>query len=186
MSDRKFTLKQHIRTVSSTVSQKIGLLRKSSKIFGDLSIVKRCFSSFILPCLEYCAPVWSSAADSHLKLLDKNVTSCQFMIPDLEIDLGHRRFVSSLCMLYKVYHNPRHPLSSELIGSFQPARFTRYALRPNSVAFATVRHNTDQYERSFIPATTKLWNELHSHIVESHELQIFKIGVNIFFRRRHH
>ena len=185
MFDRKFTFEQHIRNVSSTVAQKIGLLRKSFKIFGDPSIVKRCFNSFILPCLEYCAPAWSSAADSHLKLLDRNVRSCQFMIPDLEIDLGHRRVVSSLCMLYKIYHNPRHPLNSELPGSFQPARITRYALRANSLAFAAVRHNTNQYQRSFIPAATRLWNELPSHIVESQELQRFKTGVNDFFRGRH-
>ena len=58
------------------------------------------------------------------------------MIPDFEIDLGHRRVVSSLCMLYKIYHNPRHPLNSELPDFFQPVRVTRYALRANSLAFA--------------------------------------------------
>ena len=181
--DRKFTFEQHIRSVSSAVAQKIGLLRKSFKIFGDPSVLKRCFNSFILPCLEYCAPAWSSAADSHLKLLDKNVRSCQFMIPELEVDLGHRRIVSSMCMLYKIFHNPRHPLNSELPDFFQPARNTRYALRANSLAFAAVRHNTNQYERSFIPAATRLWNELPSHVVESRELQRFKTGVNNFFRR---
>ena len=180
--DCKFTFEQHIRSVSSSVAQKIGLLRKSFKIFGDTSIVKKCFNSFILPCLEYCAPVWSSAADSHLKLLDKNVRSCKFLIPDLKVDLGHRRVVSSLCMLYKIFHNPRHPLNSELPNFFQPARITRYALRANNRAFMAVRCNTEQYKRSFIPATTKLWNELPSHAVESQELQKFKIGVNSFFR----
>ena len=167
MFDRKFTLDQHIRTVSSTVAQKIGLLRKSFEIFGDPSIVKRCFNSFILPCLEYCAPAWSSAADSHLKLLDKNVRSCQFMIPDLEIDLGHWRVFSSLCMLYKIYHNLKHPLNSELPSSFQPARVTRYALRASSLSLRAVRHNTNQYERSFFQAATRLRNDLPSHIVVS-------------------
>ena len=33
--DSKFTFEQHIRTVSSSVAQKNGLLRKSFKIFGD-------------------------------------------------------------------------------------------------------------------------------------------------------
>ena len=87
-------------------------------------------------------------------------------------------------MLYKIYHNPRHPLNSELPDFFQPVRVTRYALRANSLAFAAVRHNTNQYERSFILATTRLWNELPSHVVESQELQRFKTGVNDFFRSR--
>ena len=106
--DSKFTFEQHIRSVSSSVAQKIGLIRKSFKIFGDPSVLKKCFNSFILPCLEYCAPAWSSAADSHLKLLDKNVRACKFLIPDLKVDLGHRRVVSSLCVLYKIYQNLRH------------------------------------------------------------------------------
>ena len=77
-------------------------------------------------------------------------------------------------MLYEIYHNPRHHLNSELPDLFQPARITRYALRANSLAFAAVRHNTNQYERSFIPAATRLWNEFHSHILESQELRKFK------------
>ena len=59
-----------MRSVSSSVAQKIGLLRKSYRIFGDISVLRKCFSSFILSCLEYCSPAWSSAAPSHLKLLD--------------------------------------------------------------------------------------------------------------------
>ena len=63
--DSKLTFEQHIRSVSASVAQKIGLLRKSFKIFNDPLILKHCFNTFILPVLEYCAPVWSSAADSH-------------------------------------------------------------------------------------------------------------------------
>lgn len=176
--DSKFTFEQHLRSVSSFVAQKIGLLRKSYKIFGDLSVLRKCFNAFILPCLEYCSPAWSSAAASHLKLLDKNMRACKFLIPDLKVDLDHRRSISSLCMLYKIYHNPSHPLNSELPNLFQPARTTRYAVNANSLAFSVGRCNTSQYLRCFIPATTKLWNELPSCIVESQELQKFKSGAN--------
>ena len=108
--DSKFTFEQHLHSVSSSVAQKIGLLRKCFKIFRDQSILLKCFNSFILPCLEYCSPIWSSAADSHLRLLDKNLNAIKFLIPGLNVDLWHRRSVSSLCMLYKIYHNPKHPL----------------------------------------------------------------------------
>ena len=117
--DSKFTFEQHVRCISSSVAQKIGLLRKSYKIFGDPSVLRKCFNSFILPCLEYCSPAWSSVAASHLKLLDRNVRACKFLIPDLEVGLQHRRSVSSLCMLHKIFHNPRHPLNSELPNPFQ-------------------------------------------------------------------
>ena len=52
------------------------------------------------------APVWSSAGDSHLKLLDKNLQACKFLIPNLTISLQHCRFISSLCMLYKLFTTP--------------------------------------------------------------------------------
>ena len=91
-------------------------------------VLLRYFNSFILPCLEYCSPVWSSAADSHLKLLDKNLRASKFVIPILTISLQHRRFISSLCMLYKIFHNPSHPLHSELPNLFHPRRVTRGSL----------------------------------------------------------
>ena len=75
-------------SISSSVAQTIGLLRKSYKIFGDPSVLRKCFNSFILPCLEYCSPAWSSAAASHLKLLDRNARACKFLIADLEVDCG--------------------------------------------------------------------------------------------------
>ena len=178
--DSKFTFEQHLRSVSSSVAQKVGLLRKSFKIFGDQMVLLKCFNSFILPCLEYCSPVWSSAADTHLKLLDRNLRCCKFLIPELNISLSHRRSVSSLCMLYKIFHNPSHPLHSDLPELFRPARFTRRALDSNSLSFSSLRFSTTQYSRSFIPATTKLWNSLPSLVVESTELQKFKLGVNSF------
>ena len=138
----------------------------------------RCFTSFILPCLEYCSPVWSSAADSHLKLLDKNLRACEFLFPNLTISLQHRCFISSLCMLYKIFHNPSHPLHSELPNLFRPRRVTRGSLSINSLSFSPMRFHTSQYSRCFIPSTTKLWNELPRMIVDATELQKFKIGAN--------
>ena len=149
--DSKFTFERHIRSISSSVAQKIGLLRKSFRIFGDHDVLLRHFNSFNLLCLEYC----SSAADSHLKLLDKNLRACKFLIPNLTISLQHRRFISSLCMLYKIFHIPSHPLHSELPNLFRPGRVTRGSLSINSLSFSPMRFHTSQYSRCFIPATTK-------------------------------
>ena len=180
MFDSKFTFERRIHSISSSVAQKIGLLRKSFRIFGDHNVLLRCFSSFSLPCLEYCSPVWPSAADSHPELLDKNLRACKFLIPNLPISLQHRRFISSLCMLHKIFHNPSHPLHSEFPYLFCPRRVTRGSLSVNSSSFSPMRFHTSQYSRCFIPATTKLWNELPSIIVGATELQRFKIGANAF------
>ena len=128
MFDSKLTFEKDIRSISSSVAQKVDLLRKSFRIFGDHDVLLKYFNSFILPCSEYCSPVWSSAADSHLKLLDRNLQACKSLIPNLTISLQHRHFISSLSMLYKIFHNPSHPLHSELRNSFHPRRVTRGSL----------------------------------------------------------
>ena len=125
-----------------SVAQKISLLSKSYRIFGDISVLRKCFSSFILPCLEYCSPALSSSAPSHLKLLDRAIRACTFLILNPEIDLWHRHSVSSLSMLYKILPNPNHPLNSELPDPLQPVRVTRHVLSVNSQAFTVGRCNT--------------------------------------------
>ena len=182
--DSKLTFEHHIRNISKGIAQKVGILRKCRRIFGDEAILMNCFNSFILPCLEYCSPVWSSAADSHLKLLDKSLSAIKFLIPNLRTDLWHRRRISSLCLLYKIAANEHHPLHASLPDFFIPARNTRYAASRNSRAYASVRFNTTQYSRCFIPAITKLWNELPSLVVESEVLQKFKLGANSFLLGR--
>ena len=76
--ENKITLERHIHSISSSTAQKIGLLRKSFGIFLDHDVLLKYFYSFILPCLEHCSPLLSSAADFHLKLLDKNLQACKF------------------------------------------------------------------------------------------------------------
>ena len=87
MIDSKFPLERHIHSISSSVAQKIGLRRKSSRVFENQDVLLRYFNSFIFPCLEYFSPIWSSATDSHLRLLDENLLACRFLIPNLTISL---------------------------------------------------------------------------------------------------
>ena len=61
--DSKSTFEKHIHSIYASVAQKIGLLRKSFRIFGDQDVLLRCFNSFFLPSLEHCSPVWSYVAD---------------------------------------------------------------------------------------------------------------------------
>ena len=57
--DSKMTFEKHLRSVSRAASQrKLG---------------------FVLSVLEYCSAVWCSAADTHLKLLDRAVSGARFL-----------------------------------------------------------------------------------------------------------
>ena len=63
--DSKLTFEKHLRSVSRAASQKLGILRKSCRVFHDKLLTGRCFWGFFLPVLEYCSAVWCSAADTN-------------------------------------------------------------------------------------------------------------------------
>ena len=70
-------------------------------MFHDRALLGRCFRGFVLPVLEYCSTVLCSAADTHLKLLDRAVSGARFLSGGVfECDISHRRSVAVLCMLY--------------------------------------------------------------------------------------
>ena len=141
-SDSKFNCESHLRSDSSVIAQKLGLLKNSYKIYGDPCILLKCFNYFILSCFENCSPVWYSAADSHLNLLDRNLNACKFLIPDLSTDLWHRRSINCLCMFFQIYHSSAHPLYSELSSLFHFVRETIRAVHSHSHSFSFVRCST--------------------------------------------
>ena len=51
--DSRLTFENHLRSVSRAASQRLGILRKSWRIFHDRLVLERCFRGFVLPILEY-------------------------------------------------------------------------------------------------------------------------------------
>ena len=77
--DSKQAFEKHLRLVSRAASQRLGIYRKSCRVFHDRSLLERCFRGFVLLVLEYCSAVWCSAADRHLELLDRVVSGARFL-----------------------------------------------------------------------------------------------------------
>ena len=101
------TFEKHLCSVSRAASQRLGILRKFWRVIHDRSLLGRCFRGFVLPVLEYCSPVWCSAANRQLKLLDRAVSGARFLTGGVfECDIVHHRSVAVLCMLYKIRCNP--------------------------------------------------------------------------------
>ena len=51
--DSKLTFEKHLCSVSIAASQRLGILRKSWRVFHDKLLIGRCFWGFVLPVLEY-------------------------------------------------------------------------------------------------------------------------------------
>ena len=118
-------------------------MRKSREVFHDRSLLLKSFWSFVLPVMEYCSAMWCSAADSHLKLLDRVVRSSGFLAGGvLDCNLANRRSVAELCMLLKIKSDQMHPLSCALPLPYVPARVTRCALVAYRHSFVPPRRRT--------------------------------------------
>ena len=176
--DRKFTFQSHLH--SSVIAQHLGLLRKSLKICGDQLVLLKYFNSFILPCFEYCSPVCLSVADLYLKLFDRNLNDCKFLVPAHNTDLWHHRSISCLCRLFKIYDNPALPLHQERPSLFHAVRETRNAVKSHSHSFSVVSCSTAQYSTYFILASIRCWTGLLGGAMEFLKLQEVKGGANKF------
>ena len=177
--DSKKTFEKHLRPVSRAASQRLGILRKSWRVFHDRSLLGRCFRGFVLPVFEYCSAVWCSAA---VKLLDRAVSGARFLtVGVFEYDISHRRSVAVLCMLYKIRCNTVHPFNGALPGQYVPVRVTRGALVANRYTYAPTRWRTLQYSRTFIPFSVSLWNDLSNPVFDGVGLAGFKNRANASF-----
>ena len=105
--------------------------------------------------------MWCSAADTHLKLLDRVVSGACFLAGGvLNCNLSHRLSVAVLCLLYKIRCNPMPPLCGALPVPYVPARVTRGALIAHRYAYASPPCRTSQYCGTFIALSVSLWNDL--------------------------
>ena len=179
--DSTMTFEKHLRSVSRAASQRLGILRKSWPVFHDRSLLGRCFRGFVLPVLEYCSAVWCSAADTHLRLLDRVVSGAGFLTGGVfECDLAHRRSVAVLSMLYKITCNQMHPLYGALPVPYVQVRVTRGAVIAHRYTYAPPRCRTSQYRRTFVPFSVSLWNDLSVPVFDGVGLAGFKSRANAF------
>ena len=129
--DKKLTFEMHICNIASSIAQKASLIRKCFKAFGNDDSVLMTFYAFILPCFEYCSPVWCSGSDSHLRLLDRTLGNIPLLLPDLSVHLEYRKKIANLSLLYKIFNKINHPLHCIVPQFAVPLRATRQTSRQN-------------------------------------------------------
>ena len=81
--DNKLTFEMDIRNIDSSIAQTTGLIRTYYLALVNNDSVLRSFYVFILPCFEYCSPVWCSESDSYLKLLNCALGNIHYLLLDL-------------------------------------------------------------------------------------------------------
>ena len=173
--DSKMTFEKNLHSVSRAAFQILGNLRKSWQVFHDRSLLGRCFRGFVLPVLDYCSAVWCSAADTHLKLLDRAVSGARFLtggvfgcdifiIDPWQLCVCFIRSGVTLCTLLMVLYLDRMcqcRLHAALWYTYAPPHC-----------------RTLQYSRAFIPISVSLWNDLANSVFDGVGLAGFKSRAN--------
>ena len=109
--------------------------------------------------VDYCSPVWMSAATSHLSLLDRVISQVgRLSGGSVSCDLWHRRQVASLSVFFKIDSLVDHPVCGLFPAQYVLRRPTRGALAAHSRSFEMPRSRTVQFSRSFVLSCVRLWN----------------------------
>ena len=126
--------------------------------------------------------MWCSAADTHLKRLDRAVSGALFLTGGVfECDIAHRWSVAVLCVLYKIMCNPMHLLNDALPGPYVSVRVTRGAMVAHRYTCAPPRCRTSQYHRTIVHLSVSLWNDLADPLFDGVGLAGFKSRANAFY-----
>ena len=139
------------------------------------------FQGFVPPVMECCSVVRCSAADTHLKLLDRVVSGTHFLTGFVfECDIALRRPMAVLCMLYKIRCNPMRTLYGDLPGPYVPVRVIRSALVAHRYTYAQPGCSTLHYSRTFILLSVSLLNDRADPVFDGVGLAGLKIRANRF------
>ena len=169
----KLSFEKQVSAIAASASMRVGILRKTVSVFRDVTVVAKCFWAFILPVLEYCSPVWMSAATSHLSLLDRVVSQVSRLS-------GGSVSQASLSVFFKIDSLVDHPVRGLFPAQYVLRRPTRRALAAHSRSFVMPMSRTVQFSRSFILSCVRLWNGLHKSVFSGEGLGAFKTSVNRF------
>ena len=119
--------------VHGIVFRETGLEVLVKSLFVGTSMLLRYYYAFVLPILEYCSPVWGSAAECHLQLPERQVYSVAQLCPDQTFSSFCH--IAKLCRLYKVNFNSNLRFVHELPSSSIRVRHTRAAAAAHSLEF---------------------------------------------------
>ena len=90
------------------------------------------------------------------------------------------RRVAAVCMLHKVNSNSNHCLISDRPSASVRVRHTRAAAAAHPLEFEVSRCITSQFARCFLPAQTRVWNDIYYTVFDTGTLDGFKEAVNLW------
>lgn len=185
--DTDMRFEQHINAKIAKANSIAGLIRRSFS-FLDGQLFKQLFTSMVRPHLEYCQSVWAPHLKKHTKLIESVQRRATKLVDNLKdftyeerlriLDLptlAFRRFRGDMIEIFKHFHTyDRKSLSNYFRPISEPGRRHKFQLERNFTkdGVSGTLHN------SFYFRAIKTWNELPRAVVESDDLDSFKIRLD--------
>jgi len=174
----------HVNEIAQKISPMINCLR-SLKYRLNRKTLEIMYKSFILPIFDYCSHIWDNCSDEQAQILEKlhldalrticggvRGTSHRRIYDETGMQpLKDRRYKQKLTIFYKMKNNLLPEYLCDLIPNCVSTA-SNYNLR-NSSKLQTIKCNTANYARSFLPDSIKLWNDLPSDKTEADSIRDF-------------
>lgn len=143
-------------------------------VSNDTIVRENYFVNFYYHIFLCCSSVFTSVADSHLKLLDRTSHLVQFLLLNLDINFELGRLIGPLTLLY------RH-LLIVVIHCIQSCRhlfnkldkLTRFAMNHSNWLFLAICFITTRFSRCLVLFTIISWNLLPDKVKNAENLQLF-------------
>ena len=178
----------HIKTIVEKATRRLGSLRRN-KFLLDRKSLKKMYTTFILPLLEYGNTVWDNCSMENSKAIESiqldaariitgatKVCSIQKLYEESGLEpLQNRRMRQKLCQLFKII-NGLTPFYLRTILPERVQQQSRYILR-NSNNFSMPIARTTRY-KSFLPSTLRSWNSLDETTKQSPTMSPFKRNIS--------
>jgi hypothetical protein len=182
-----FSYEEHVCNVALKATRLAGM---TLKLFctRDALFLKRVFTTYIRPCLEYAACVWSplSVSGYMLENVQRRYTkrirgfadlSYDKRIEKLQLDtLATRRYMGDVILIYKIIHMlvPASLISVGLQLSSAPTRSAGLKLKH-------FRPRTKLLSANYKYRATKEWNSLPNGVLTCLSLRSFKTALIKYF-----
>ncbi len=189
-ANTKATWSEHIAEICSSANKRVNILR-SLKFYLDRNTLNIIYKTHIRPMLEYSSAVWDNCTVAETERLEKVQNEAARIVTGLprycslrklyeEIgweSLSTRREKHKLTIYYKMVNG----LCPEYLTSLIPperGHLVTYNIR-NADLLTPLPCRTQLYYKSFLPATTRLWNGLDPDIRGAPTLASFQTRLRL-------
>ena len=177
--DRKLNFTNHVKEQVKKACAKATALRRIRK-FIPMDVMGRLYKAFILPHLEYCAPLLLGVGKTQVNKLEVTnyyilrsilgfgrQTPYEFLLKTVGIrSLKQRREFQGLVLVYKCIHNQ----APSYIQNLFKIKLCSYNLRGSGTILEMPRCNLEWRHKSFSFIAARTWNSLPPFIREAEDL----------------